>query len=139
MHCHPWNTPPFDEVTNEKNSMIGNLPSELQYKKLSYLHETIRNNLGVESTSFRSGRWGYSHTVAKHIQSLGYIVDSSITPYISWKNYYGPDFSDTSPTPESLRKALKAKIDRWRVHGDFFGLTLTEIAVRNLTVDEINI
>lgn len=61
------------------------------------------------------------------------VVGCIQTPPLAKNN----DFSDTSPTPESLRKALKAKIDRWRVHGDLFGLTLTEIAVGNLTVDEI--
>ena len=30
-HCHPWNTPPFKEQTGPKNSMLCNLPSNLQY------------------------------------------------------------------------------------------------------------
>lgn len=98
-HCHPWNTPPFQEATNERNSMLCNLPAELQYKKIRVLHETIRQRFGMEPISFRSGRWGYGPEVAKHIYELGYKIDSSITPYVDWTIDYGPDFSDISPRP----------------------------------------
>ena len=40
-HCHPWNTPPFDEEINEKNSMMCNLPYELIEQKMGRLHETF--------------------------------------------------------------------------------------------------
>lgn len=98
-HCHPWNTPPYEEETNEKNSMLRNLPPDLQYKKIKVLHETIKKNLGVTPVSFRSGRWGYSDSVAKNLIKLGYEVDTSITPYISWKEYYGTDYSYIAPEP----------------------------------------
>ena len=38
-HCHPWNTPPFEEERNKFNSMLCNLPMELQYKKIKVLHD----------------------------------------------------------------------------------------------------
>jgi len=98
-HCHPWNTPPFQEATNEKNSMLCNLPAELQYKKIKFLHDAIRQRFGIDPISFRSGRWGYGPEVAKYIYELGYKVDSSITPYVDWTNDYGPDFSELSPRP----------------------------------------
>jgi len=98
-HCHPWNTPPFQEETNERNSMLCNLPAELQYEKIKFLHETIRQRFGMNPISFRSGRWGYGPEVAKHIYELGYKIDSSITPYVDWTHDHGPDFSDISPRP----------------------------------------
>jgi hypothetical protein len=98
-HCHPWNTPPFEEATNATNSMLCNLPGELQFKKISFLHEAIRQRFGMSPISFRSGRWGYGPEVAKHIYELGYKVDSSITPYVDWTNDHGPDFSNISPRP----------------------------------------
>jgi len=99
MHCHPWNTPPFEEELNEKNSMLCNLPRDLQFRKLYVLHRTIRQNFGVNPVSFRSGRWGYDKGVEENLCALGYQVDSSITPYIDWTDEYGPDFSEVPPQP----------------------------------------
>ncbi len=98
-HPHPWNTPPFVEAKNERNSMLCNLPPGLQYNKIEYLHNAIRDNFGIEPISFRSGRWGYNEDVAKNIFKLGYKVDSSISPYTNWKAVHGPDFSKLSPEP----------------------------------------
>ena len=79
--------------------MLCNLPEDLQYRKLKHLHELIKNNLGVESVSFRAGRWGYSGDVAKNLQRLGYKIDTSITPFTNWKDYHGPEFTNLSPMP----------------------------------------
>jgi len=102
MHCHPWNTPPFEEELNEKNSMLCNLGADLQYRKMNFLHNAIIKNLAVHPVSFRSGRWGYNQTVAKNLLKLGYKIDTSITPYTNWRDYQGPDFSDISPLPFRL-------------------------------------
>lgn len=99
MHCHPWNTPPFEEELNEKNSMLCNLPHDLQHEKMKFLHNTIITNFDVNPISFRSGRWGYNRSVAENLYKLGYKVDTSITSYTDWQNYYGPDFSNVSPHP----------------------------------------
>ena len=98
-HCHPWNTPPFEEETNGKNSMLCNLPSELQYRKMSFLHNTIMKNFGIEPVSFRSGRWGYGRNVAGNLQKLGYSIDTSIIAFTDWTDSHGPDFSDIPPEP----------------------------------------
>ena len=98
-HCHPWNTPPFEEPNNKKNTMLCNLPADLQYKKLEVLHKTISKNMGVEPISFRAGRWGYAREVARNLFKLGYKVDTSITPFTDWTAFHGPDFSDTQPRP----------------------------------------
>ncbi len=98
-HCHPWNTPPFEEETNEKNSMLCNLPSHLQSRKLKNLHEEILRSFEKEPISFRAGRWGYSTAIGKGLWSLGYKVDTSIMAYTDWSTYYGPDFSAISSKP----------------------------------------
>jgi len=98
-HCHPWNTPPFEEETNVKNSMLCNLPASLQYRKIQILHNLIHRRFGVAPTSFRSGRWGYGPDVAGALQALEYSVDSSITPYYSWRDSGGPDYSEIGPKP----------------------------------------
>jgi hypothetical protein len=47
----------------------------------------------VVPTSFRAGRWGISNTTAQILCSLGYRIDSSVTPFVNWQQYHGPDFS----------------------------------------------
>jgi len=99
MHCHPWNTPPFEEETNERNSMLCNLPEQLQYRKMECLHEAIVKNLGIVPRCFRAGRWGFGQTVGANLHKLGYEVDSSISPFMDWSEHFGPDFSDRFPIP----------------------------------------
>lgn len=98
-HCHPWNTPPFEEETTPVNSMLSNLPPGLQFRKIRNLHEAIEKNLGINATSFRCGRWGYSNKVAETLLRLGYKVDTSITAFTDWSAYHGPDFSSMPPDP----------------------------------------
>jgi hypothetical protein len=98
-HCHPWNTPPFEEEINEKTSMLFNLPETLIYKKIENLTSVITANFGRRPTSFRAGRWGYGPNVARALCKLGYSVDSSVTPFVDWSICQGPDFSDDSPWP----------------------------------------
>jgi hypothetical protein len=85
---HPWNTPPFEEVANSRNSMLCNLPIEIQYKKIESLHAKI---------SFRSGRWAYDQNVAQNIYKMNYKIDSSVTPFTDWSRSHGPDYSGFFP------------------------------------------
>lgn len=98
-HCHPWNTPPFEETRTERNSMLCNLTADLQYKKIDSLHQMIIRNFGVVPTSFRAGRWGFGKETAQCLSQLGYEVDSSVVAFMNWKDYGGPDFSDILPKP----------------------------------------
>ena len=97
MHCHPWTTPPYEERLNNYNSMLCNLPAPLQFEKLQRLHEAIQHHFEITPIAFRSGRWGFDPEVAKNILRLGYRIDTSITPYTSWAQCDGPDFSRFSP------------------------------------------
>ncbi len=96
-HCHPWNTPPFEEEMIKRNTMLCNLPKGLQFEKLRVLDEAIRTGFGIKPTSFRCGRWGYNGDVAENLNRLGYKVDTSIAAYMDWSAYDGPDFSTTPP------------------------------------------
>lgn len=110
-HCHPWNTPPFEEEMNEPNSMLCNLPESLQYAKLENLHALIAMNFGIEPKVFRAGRWGFDDAVGSNIHRLGYEVDTSVTPFFDWGEYGGPDFSNAPVDP------YRIYFDG-RVHGD---------------------
>lgn len=98
-HCHPWSQPPYEERPLIENSMLCNLPDDLQHRKIKYLHRTIQERFGITPTSFRSGRWGYSEAVASALRSLKYEVDSSITAHTNWRYCHGPDFTNIAPRP----------------------------------------
>jgi hypothetical protein len=96
-HCHPWNTPPFEESRENHSTMVCNLSFDLQYRKLSNIPEMIIDRFESNPTCFRAGRWGFGSSIAEIIEKLGFRVDSSITPHCSWKEYQGPDFSAALP------------------------------------------
>jgi hypothetical protein len=99
-HCHPWNTPPFATSRDAvKDSMLCNLPTDLQREKMRRLHEAIESGFDNQPVSFRCGRWGFGSDVARHLVDLGYRVDSSVTPYMDWTTDCGPDFSTIPPWP----------------------------------------
>ena len=98
-HCHPWNTPPIEEDLNARNSMMCNLSYELLIKKMSYLHKTIEENFHIKPITFRAGRWAFNENVARCLSELGYLVDTSMTPFIDWTSYHGPNFRRSSTKP----------------------------------------
>ena len=102
-HCHPWNTPPFAESEDRAtDSMLCNLPADLQHAKIRRLHETIQHTLGVQPVMFRCGRWGLGADVIRALVDLGYRIDTSVTPYMDWTADDGPDFSAIPPRPFRL-------------------------------------
>lgn len=98
-HCHPWNTPPFEEELGCYNSILCNLPEELQYRKLKVLKNTICENLGIIPVSFRAGRWAFNNSVARSLYNLGFKIDTSVTPYTEWSEWHGMDYSNCTPYP----------------------------------------
>jgi hypothetical protein len=93
-HCHPWNTPPFEEEISVRHSMLCNLPYSTVHKKIAVLQDEITRSLGVVPKSFRAGRWGFGSDVAAAIHQLGFRVDTSVTPLIDWTAYAGPDYGN---------------------------------------------
>ncbi|MCB9059519.1 MAG: hypothetical protein H6627_13185 [Calditrichae bacterium] len=92
-HLHPWNTPPIEEDFNVKNTMLCNLTQETQAKKLLTLHKKIEEKFKISPVSFRAGRYGINDSMLKNLIDLNYRVDSSMTPFLNWKHFHGPDFS----------------------------------------------
>jgi len=80
-HLHPWCTPPFVGNNTERESHVVNLSIDLVRQKLAALVRAIRENLGVNPTVFRTGRWGINGDVLRAIVDAGFEVDSSVYPY----------------------------------------------------------
>lgn len=92
-HLHPWNTPPLDEPFTPRNTMLKNLPAELQLAKIEHLTAALHEALGGRPVAFRAGRYGLGPDTVKALVHCGYRVDSSVTPFVSWEAYDdGPTF-----------------------------------------------
>ena len=102
-HLHPWNTPPLAEAFVPRNSMLNNLPADLQLAKLRRLSATLEEAFEVTPRAFRAGRYGLGRDTVVALQRCGYRVDSSVTPFISWERFDdGPTFVGAPFVPYGL-------------------------------------
>jgi len=99
-HCHAWNTPPVEEPEGAQ-VFLNELPGAVQRRKLETLTETLERRLGVRPRSFRAGRFGANAATLRCLAELGYTVDSSVTPGVTWRGTPGlpggeggPDYRD---------------------------------------------
>lgn len=106
-HIHPWNTLPSDEPIDSYQSYLCNLNIDIQKRKLEKVTESIVNKFGARPTSFRSGRYGLDLAGVKLLESLGYIVDSSVCPFTSYADDGGPDFRGYPWTPYYVGKSFR--------------------------------
>lgn len=86
-HLHPWTTPPLDEhwdQTERAHAYASEIPTVLFRKKLETLTAALETKCGRRPTSYRAGRWGFSAAHTQILLDLGYIVDCSVTPLLSW-------------------------------------------------------
>lgn len=110
-HLHPWTTPPFvDEPGLRSNDSAhafpSDLPEDLLRAKLATLTEQIQAGVGLRPTSYRAGRFGFGARCARVLTELGYVVDSSVTPLVNWRDTAGlpggpggPDFRSLPAKP----------------------------------------
>jgi hypothetical protein len=92
-HLHPWNTPPLAEAFVPRNSMLKNLPADLQLAKLRRLTVALEDAFDLTPLAFRAGRYGLGPETVAALACCGYRVDSSVAPFISWEDTDdGPSF-----------------------------------------------
>jgi hypothetical protein len=58
---------------------------ETEQQKLRYLTDLFQDSFGRPPRSFRAGRFGIGPHSLGLLRDLGYVVDSSVTPYMDWK------------------------------------------------------
>jgi hypothetical protein len=56
---------------------------------MSTLHEAIEKNYGRKPTAHRAGRWSIDKRTFAWLEKMGYLVDTSICPYMSWNSTRG--------------------------------------------------
>ena len=110
-HLHPWNTPPLDEPLLARNSMLKNLPAELQRRKLERLTATLWEAVGARPLCFRAGRYGIGPDTITALIQCGYQVDTSVTPFVSWQDVDdGPTFEGAPLDPYCLGGGADVRI-----------------------------
>lgn len=89
-HPHAWETPPYlrDESDRLYPVFAHDLPPDLVHRKLQTLTERIGENF-PRPISYRAGRFGFAREHIQILESLGYAVDSSITPLEDRSGKYG--------------------------------------------------
>jgi hypothetical protein len=102
-HLHPWNTPPVTEAFVPRNSMLKNLPPELQLAKVRQLTDTIELAFELTPRAFRAGRYGLGSDTVRALQCCGYRVDSSVSPFLNLETFDdGPNFVGAPIVPYRL-------------------------------------
>jgi hypothetical protein len=107
-HLHPWSSPPYRE-----EDLVGRYPSQLPddllERQLRELTEAIAAHVGVRPTSYRAGRLGFDERSLRHLETLGYGVDTSVDPLFNEIRFGGPTFAGARvmpyhPDPADLRR-----------------------------------
>jgi len=98
-HLHPWVSPPFVEPLSSHNSYPGNLPRDVEYKKLAILTELIASTFGTRPGIYLAGRYGAGPNTPEILEALGYEVDVSPCLPMDLTADGGPDYSELSNHP----------------------------------------
>jgi hypothetical protein len=61
-------------------------PPPIERAKLAYLTDLFGTTFGRRPTSFRAGRFGIGPSSLGILASLGYTVDTSVTPHMDWSS-----------------------------------------------------
>jgi len=98
-HLHPWVSPPHDEVVNSVNSYHCNLPPVLERAKIIELTNTIEANFSMKPRVFKAGRYGFGSNTRKVLMELGYEIDCSFVPHVSFSADGGPCYYGVPDRP----------------------------------------
>lgn len=79
----------YDYAGTASTQFQCNATEEVEYQKLANLSNLFEEKLGTKATSFRAGRYGAGAQSLRSLEKLGYLVDTSVTPTIRWKETSG--------------------------------------------------
>ncbi|WP_167737509.1 polysaccharide deacetylase family protein [Sphingomonas parva] len=98
-HLHPWVSPPHEEEVTRRNSYHCNLPPGLERAKIIALTDEIARRFGRRPTVFKAGRYGFGPNTREVLIELGYTIDCSYVPHVSFARDGGPDYQNTPDQP----------------------------------------
>jgi hypothetical protein len=86
-HMHVWTTPPLVPVTLEDYKycpMATEISYDLLTSKLENVTKAVGDLSGTRPVSHRAGRFAFDENGLRVLQNLGYVVDTSVTPLMTW-------------------------------------------------------
>jgi hypothetical protein len=92
LHVHAWSSPPLVPLTPDDlkhHPYLLEYPDAVMGDKIDRLTELLQETFGVKMVSHRAGRWALDARYARMLAARGYLVDCSVTPYLSWRHYPG--------------------------------------------------
>lgn len=92
MHLHAWNSPPLYNLTGDDykyTPFLIEYPKDVIRQKVLFLTALLEDTFQVKITSHRAGRWSFNEIYAWVLEDAGYLVDCSVTPYVSWLKHIG--------------------------------------------------
>lgn len=98
-HLHPWVNPPHEEEVTTPNSYGGNLPPDLERRKIAALTAAVERAFGRHPRVFKAGRYGLGPATHGTLVELGYEVDASVVPHTTFESDGGPDFRAVPDRP----------------------------------------
>ena len=126
MHLHAWNTPPEYNLEKIYSGLpyITEYPEEIIYEKHLYLKCKIEDKTGISPVSYRAGRWATNAQLFHVLERLGFTVDCSVTPGISWNNCEGLSIASGSDYRTTVRNKP------YRVSSNLIEIPLTSKKLR---------
>lgn len=83
-------------------------PPAIERQKLTYLTDLFIRAFGHQPLSFRAGRFGIGSASLGILESLGYLVESSVTPHMDWSGSGAKGLSFLEAPSQPYRPDLEA-------------------------------
>jgi hypothetical protein len=97
-HLHPWSSPPYRE-----QDLVGTypnqLPDDLLDRQMREITDAIEEQFGSRPRTYRAGRLGIDGRGLRHLEALGYLVDSSVDPLANEARLGGPRHAGAPVAP----------------------------------------
>jgi len=106
-HLHPWVNPPHEEEVNARNSYPGNLPRDLERRKIEALAAAIEEHLGVRPRVYKAGRYGFGPRTGAILEELGFEIDLSPCPAFDFRADGGPDHTRAPLEPRRVGRLVQ--------------------------------
>jgi hypothetical protein len=104
-HLHGEYAEPGAFEPDETTAFQRDYPREIERAKLTSLTDDFKSAFGRAPTSFRAGRFGIGESSIEILEDLGYTVESSVTPFMDWRdkhpalNFLGAPTQPYRPDP----------------------------------------
>lgn len=92
MHLHAWNSPPLTPLSPDDlraQPYLVEYPTDVLRAKVEYMTKLLEDTFACRMVSHRAGRWALDVRYVEVLAELGYEVDCSVTPHVSWRSSRG--------------------------------------------------